>query len=551
MTRKCHVRFGGRTVEKCHAIVDSGQLATFLPNDIAQRARDSVQYRKNRGVTIGRPPFGTIRDEDGHLQPSPDGAWLLADGRFVAGEADNVPEEGALWHSYFDCALRTLTLYVEEDVGYEKVAYRLNEEGWPFCDRRNIPRPPNREDVRRVLGAWPEYGGVVMDEKAKDRRAYEDTRDLDEFPFRKDRAVFDIELLRNVAKKKRGRSRKPVDHGENRTTYPYALSNLTYCAHCLKLAEEQDDSRLKSSLGGINMNGTRRYRHKAGVVCGVTNKSVPCVEYEEDVGRLLRLLEVTPDVMDYMTELAIQADLTHKPELGDKDPEQEKQEAIALCNRRIEAAVTLYKEGRIEYDEYRDAIDRNEREVAHWQNRTTETEKIALELAMCADVVNNMATLWDTADPEDKQGMARNLFEYLVYDLDSRRITDFRFKPWADRFLILRASLYDEGSEDDPGEKAVEKDGPHTPEGVHTDMPHRGCEPPACFDIWLATFHIVEMLYDTPFPTEPQNDLPPEKNERNADIRSRYEQGETVGELAVAFGISEQRVWQIIHGRRR
>jgi hypothetical protein len=80
-------------------------------------------------------------------------------------------------------------------------------------------------------------------------------------------------------------------------------------------------------------------------------------------------------------------------------------------------------------------------------------------------------------------------------------------------------------------------------------MPHRGFEPAACFDIWLAAFHIIEQLYDTPFPTEPQNDLP-SKKERNAKIRARYEQGETVGELAVEYKLSEQRISQIIHGRR-
>ena len=81
-------------------------------------------------------------------------------------------------------------------------------------------------------------------------------------------------------------------------------------------------------------------------------------------------------------------------------------------------------------------------------------------------------------------------------------------------------------------------------------MPHRGFEPAACFDIWLAAFHILEMLYDSPFPSEPQNDLVPEKAERNAEIRARNGEGESVGELAAAFGISEQRVSQIIHGRR-
>jgi hypothetical protein len=81
-------------------------------------------------------------------------------------------------------------------------------------------------------------------------------------------------------------------------------------------------------------------------------------------------------------------------------------------------------------------------------------------------------------------------------------------------------------------------------------MPHRGFEPTACFDIWLATFHIIEMLYDTPFPTEPQNDLPG-KAQRNSEISARYEQGESLSELAAKYGISEQRVSQILLGQRK
>jgi hypothetical protein len=78
----------------------------------------------------------------------------------------------------------------------------------------------------------------------------------------------------------------------------------------------------------------------------------------------------------------------------------------------------------------------------------------------------------------------------------------------------------------------------------------RGLKPPACFDIWLATFHIVENLYDTPFPTEPQNDLQPPQPERNEEIRQRHAEGELVRDLAQDFGISEQRVSQIVRGRR-
>jgi Mor family transcriptional regulator len=68
--------------------------------------------------------------------------------------------------------------------------------------------------------------------------------------------------------------------------------------------------------------------------------------------------------------------------------------------------------------------------------------------------------------------------------------------------------------------------------------------------LWLATFHIMEMLYDTPYPETPQTDRI-EKPERNAEIIARYEVGETGAHLAEAFGISEQRVNQIVRGKRR
>jgi hypothetical protein len=38
--------------------------------------------------------------------------------------------------------------------------------------------------------------------------------------------------------------------------------------------------------------------------------------------------------------------------------------------------------------------------------------------------------------------MARNLFSSITYNLDLQRIADFKLKPWADRFIMLRSALY-------------------------------------------------------------------------------------------------------------
>jgi hypothetical protein len=151
--------------------------------------------------------------------------------------------------------------------------------------------------------------------------------------------------------------------------------------------------------------------------------------------------------------------------------------------------------------------------------------------------------------------MAHHLFSEIVFNLDTRRIESYKLKPWADDFLMLRMELYQEEFGDlEPGSEgynaALEKANSNNLLGCWNPMPHRGFEDTACFDLWLATFHILEMLYDTPFPDEPQTDHV-EKTERNAEIIARYEAGDTGASLAQAYGISEQRVNQIVHGKRK
>ena len=67
-------------------------------------------------------------------------------------------------------------------------------------------------------------------------------------------------------------------------------------------------------------------------------------------------------------------------------------------------------------------MGQDEREIAHWEARTTDTEKAAIELAMCLDALDNLAELWDTVSDEDRQQMARMLVEYIIYDFDRQQI---------------------------------------------------------------------------------------------------------------------------------
>jgi Mor family transcriptional regulator len=49
----------------------------------------------------------------------------------------------------------------------------------------------------------------------------------------------------------------------------------------------------------------------------------------------------------------------------------------------------------------------------------------------------------------------------------------------------------------------------------------------------------------------PRNDHTPTKQERNQEIRARYAAGEQVGYLAQVFDLSEQRVSQVLRGKRK
>lgn len=249
---------------------------------------------------------------------------------------------------------------------------------------------------------------------------------------------------------------------------------MTYCAKCEQLAIQQNNPKLRSRLSGDKL----RYRHK-NVRCGCTNKSVSMEKYEADFGRLIKLLTIKPKLQEQafelMTGLALCADKLHIP--GDEthvDPEREKQEAISLCRKRIDAAINLYGDGRISREEYLRRVEQNERKITYWESRTSDSEKTGLELAMCMNALDKLVCLWDLGEPEERQGMARNLFSYIVYDLDKRRIVDFRLKPWADRFLTLRATLY-------PGEESFKLTSASTASGLELeaeDVLPEGFEPP-------------------------------------------------------------------------
>jgi Mor family transcriptional regulator len=61
---------------------------------------------------------------------------------------------------------------------------------------------------------------------------------------------------------------------------------------------------------------------------------------------------------------------------------------------------------------------------------------------------------------------------------------------------------------------------------------------------------IVELYLGLLLPQQPISHITPAKCERNEEIRHRHRRGESLASLAEVFGISEQRVSQIVQGKR-
>ena len=62
------------------------------------------------------------------------------------------------------------------------------------------------DDVRRVVSNWREYAGLIMEGRAKERIAHE-IENPSSVLYDTGRAVFPLELLRDVAKAQESRSK--------------------------------------------------------------------------------------------------------------------------------------------------------------------------------------------------------------------------------------------------------------------------------------------------------------------------------------------------------
>jgi hypothetical protein len=83
------------------------------------------------------------------------------------------------------------------------------------------------------------------------------------------------------------------------------------------------------------------------------------------------------------------------------------------------------------------------------------------------------------------------------------------------------------------------------------DVAPTGFEPTRIPSVRASIKRVLELLYKgKPYPTQPIVSEHFSKAERNARIRYRFANGEGFADLARAYELSEQRIFQIVHRRQ-
>lgn len=413
----------------------------YYAEDVSAKARDSIRHRRQQGKVVGRVPFGTKRDENGYLIPSDEGVWLLSDGTFVDGTQDKYPHPDAIWRGYFQTAYRMMEIFAEGKLGMARISYQLNDEGWCYRTARGKSRAIERDDVRSVIANWKEYGGIITATKGRARnRAGYVNLDLDQVVFDEERSVMPVDLLRRVAQVRHDRSHKPRKATHN-TTIPYPLAMVVRCELCSQINETGQPAKRATLQGYTTSAGVRRYRHSPGMKCETKKRSVLETVLNREFERLIDNLIIKQEYLDIVEQMLSRgiASLGNPPE--EQDLHNQKTEGIAQCRRRMERAKFLFIEGDISEDDYVRTREINEQEIAHWQARTTVKDQLLIEVATVLATLSKLKDVWFNGTMEDKKGLVQSTFEYILFDMDTDRITDFRLKPWADQYVIIRAEM--------------------------------------------------------------------------------------------------------------
>lgn len=429
----------GRTLAQFIAMLDE-----WYAMDASLRAKSSAAHRKARGISVGIPPFGTVRGPDGYLIPSPAGAWRLPDGSAIgAPSSDEPPHPDAVWRGYYQATAELLQLYAQGNIGMAKISDALNARGYCFRNRKDHPVGFEVDDVRRVVANWAEYGGVVSSGRAHDAGRHAALIDPDSVKLLPDRAVFPVELLSRVGQVRRLRTniiRKRTTAGNTRAEH--ALSGLLVCADCARAAAAADDpgllTRYKSKK---SYNGRAAlYLHREGVVCLARPRSVLQSVVHDAVLDLLRCFQTDDATREQLSTMAIH----HARRLtGQEDLSTDIQARIDLARKAIANAKQLALRGEVSVEDAMQAVDQAQETIRRLEAAQSEDSRVALEVTLGAHRFRELLDYWEVYDDLERNRRLKELFRALHWDAQAKRLVQVEVASSAEPYIVMLATHKD------------------------------------------------------------------------------------------------------------
>ena len=202
--------------------------------------------------------------------------------------------------------------------------------------------------------------------------------------------------------------------------------------------------RLRSRIIGWNAGGKLRYRHSESKRCSCKQRTINADIVEDDFYRLIKLLQIPHDAIDVIAEIAVQSRFNDLQGQDEAKFEEERRVALAKHRRALKNNLTLFRDGTIEEEDYYRTKDHLERQISYLESARTDRQQLRIEFTSCAELLSRIQEFWNVTEGEDRKLLAHSLFDEISYDIDRKRIVDFKLKVWAEPFLVMRAALYED-----------------------------------------------------------------------------------------------------------
>jgi len=347
----------------------SGAFAQFYSDNLSQETKKGWDERRAQGLYCGTLPFGAIKGEDGVPVLDMEERKTNIDGKEVVVRN----------HEGLKLAFE-LSKQGESD---RKVAIVLNTKGYRTTGTHG-PRPFSRDTIKDILKNRFYIGSIPDGNGGWTKARHE--------------PLIELELFENV-QEMRQRNRKSTHKHSPRGRTVHSLTGITLCWYCREKGREG-----RMHIACVKDRGPRLgcYNRAKGWDC--PQKSALLEVYEQQIRAYLGVFQIPESYQKRILEL-------HRKLQDNYDIEKEQKQLKSKLQRLKE----LYKWGDINKDEYH----REKEETQDQLVKLTPFQIPTSALEKLAEFLSNVANAWDEATSEQKNKLARHLFQEIwVKDKD-------------------------------------------------------------------------------------------------------------------------------------